>query len=621
MVDTNPRVMTIDTIERQRKYVDAQKEKGHGLGVVFADAFLRGMRDLGYKNPAWALAEEVDNSFQAGADTVAVRFGFEASNKTRVKPDLVAVCDNGNGMIPDMISYAVRWGGTDREGDRNGFGRYGYGLPSSAVSLAKRYTVYSKANGGEWHAVTVDIDELAAAAGDIEKTEGLLTARPAKLPAWAIKAVKDDDTLDLATLKAGTVIVFEDLDRLKRLSGWIKAETMRTKLLQHFGVIYRHWIPERQIVVDGVAAQAVDPLFLMEHARFFDETSIRAQRVETRTFEVETPRGTSGTVTIRASVLPPNFQLVDPSPMLTKLRSGGYAIKGKNNRRWEIMKDYNGLLICRERRQIDCIAPRWTKFQTYDANVKVEIDFDPELDEYFGMTTAKQQVTLDDEMWEKLQQSGRNGGALVDLVEDLRRRRDEMEKDLKAKAENRAGKDSPRPSALAMEQSEKFKGTVPESTPAQQEEAKKNIEDLAAERAEATGQPKEKVIEDLVKETLKRRWEVEFTAIPEGPFYRPVRLGEQKRLVINTDHPFYTKIYDAAPEVRAALEVVLFVLAERELEVKKDAEIFYRAERQRWSERLRHALDTLVPEETMVNKAAAVAERMHMADEAEPAAE
>lgn len=180
MDEKKTKVMTIDTIGRQQKYVDAQKEKGHGLGVVFADAFLRGMRDLGYKNPAWALAEELDNSFQAGADTVAIRFGFESSNKTRVKPDLVAVCDNGNGMIPDMISYAVRWGGTDREGDRNGFGRYGYGLPSSAVSLAKRYTVYSKANGSEWHAVTVDIDELAAAAGDIEKTEALLTAQDRK---------------------------------------------------------------------------------------------------------------------------------------------------------------------------------------------------------------------------------------------------------------------------------------------------------------------------------------------------------------------------------------------------------------------------------------------------------
>ena len=45
--------------------------------------------------------------------------------------------------------------------------------------------------------------------------------------------------------------------------------------------------------------------------------------------------------------------------------------------------------ISREQRQIDCIQPHWTKFQTYDANIKIEIDFDPELDEYFGITTAR----------------------------------------------------------------------------------------------------------------------------------------------------------------------------------------------------------------------------------------
>lgn len=602
--EANSSTMTIETIDRQQRYVKSQKERGHGLGVVFADAFLRGMRDLGYKNPAWALAEMIDNAVQAAADTIALRFGFAPDNTGRVKPDLVAVCDNGNGMIPEMISYAVRWGGTDREGDRKGFGRYGYGLPSSAVSIAKRYTVYSKPDGGNWHAVTVDIDELAEAAGDLKKTEQLLTPRSAEPPTWVDAAASGEDALKVSSLKAGTVIVLEDLDRLRTLGGWIKAETLRTKLLQHFGVIYRHWVPERRITVGGVLVAPVDPLFLMEHARFYDETSIRAERVEARTLEIETSRGTKGTLSIRASILPPSFQLTDPSK---------YGQKGaKNNKRWEIMREYNGLLICREHRQIDCILPRWTKFQTYDANVKVEINFDPELDEYFGITTAKQQIVIDDEMWERLQHSGRNGGGLIDLIQDLRARRDKLEDELKAAAQNRATRDEPRPSAIAMEESAKFKGVVAEPTAAQQAEAQQNFEYEVAARAEATGLPKEQVRDAVTLETSKRRWEVEFAAIAEGPFFRPVRLGLQKRLVINTDHPFYAKVYDAAPEIRAALEVLLFVLAERELEVKGDAETFYRAERQRWSERLRHALDTLVPDDTMVNKASAVAEQMHM---------
>ncbi|MBM4192959.1 MAG: hypothetical protein FJ202_01080 [Gemmatimonadetes bacterium] len=127
-------------------------------------------------------------------------------------------------------------------------------------------------------------------------------------------------------------------------------------------------------------------------------------------------------------------------------------------------------------------------------------------------------------------------------------------------------------------------------------------------RAEATGKPKEEVLPQVVEEVSESRWKVTFSAIPEGPFYRPVRLGEQKRLTINIEHPFYEKVYDPATEpVRAALEVLLFVLAERELEVKNDAETFYRAERQRWSERLRHALDTLVPGEALEDVRDAVA--------------
>lgn len=612
----NAKVMTIDNIERQKKYVAQQKKKGAGLGIVFADAFLRGMRDIGYKNPAWALAEECDNSFQAGASMVSIRFGFGDDNTTRVKPDQLAIIDNGNGMIPEMIGYAVRWGGTDREGDRTGFGRYGYGMPSSLVSVGKRYTVYSKVNGGEWHAVTVDIEELADAANDMEKTQELLTAEPTDLPDWVVAS---ETVVPLRKLKSGTVIVIEDLDRLLQLSGWIKVETLRAKLLRSFGVIYRSWIPERRIFVDGDEAQAIDPLFLMEHGRFFNETLVHAQSWETRgVIEVETGRGTRGEVRIRAALLPPHFQLADPAEY-GKHGKGG--IRLKLNKRFEIMKEFNGLLICRAGRQIDCIQPRWTKFQNYDMNVKVEIDFDADLDEYFGITTAKQQIVIADDMWEKLQHAGKGGGDLINLVADLRTHREEIEDELKAKAQNVAT-GTVRPSEAAMELSAKFKGAVPEPTPAQQEEAAHNLEQEVKALAAATGKTEAQAREELGAKAAQRKWAVTFAAIPEGPFYRPKRFGLQKQLIINTDHPFHSKVYEVAnDDGRGALEVVLLVLAERELESRDDAETFYKAERNRWSERLRHALEELRPSDTFRDKAAAVAERMYEEVEPGPSAE
>jgi len=52
----------------------------------------------------------------------------------------------------------------------------------------------------------------------------------------------------------------------------------------------------------------------------------------------------------------------------------------KMNKRHEIMRECNGILGCRAGRLIDCIQPGWTKFQNYDLNIKVEIDFDAELE-------------------------------------------------------------------------------------------------------------------------------------------------------------------------------------------------------------------------------------------------
>lgn len=585
------RSMQMDTLARQRAYVAQKKAEGNGIGLVFADAFIRGMRDIGYKSNGWALAEMIDNSVQAGATTIGVQFGYAKGNKSKVKPDMMAIVDDGVGIDKDMISYAVRWGGTDRENSRDGFGRYGYGLPSSAVSICQRYTVYSKTADDAWHAVTVDIQELAKVASDIETTERMLQPKEVSPPSWVSRELSG---IDPSAVESGTIVVLEDLDRLQ----YKKTATLQAKLLQLFGVIYRHWIPTPKLIVHSTPAEPVDPLFLMEGARFFDETEVRAERVETRSFEVETSRGTKGQVRIRASVLPPDFQ----NQTVGKVGRG----QPKNNR-FPIMREYNGLQICRDGRQIDCIPPRHTKFQNEDVNTKIEIDFDPELDEYFGITTSKQQIVIDEVMWDKIEQ----GGRLRDLVKDIRDRVKQRYDQLKAVMDSGEDPETPRSSEIAMMETEKFKARPETVSDRQKQAANKNLENAATRVAEQTGKPKEDVVKEFERRATHRRFEVEYQAIPEGPFYRPYRLGEQKRVIINTQHPFYTKVFSVAPDIASALEVLLMVIAEAELEAEGDAETFYQSSRNRWSERLRHALDRLSPDDEMRDKASAVAEEMH----------
>ena len=68
MTPRNEVPMQMESHENQQQYVDDQKKIGAGFSLIAIEAFLRGMRDIGYKSHGWALAEMIDNSIQAGAE-------------------------------------------------------------------------------------------------------------------------------------------------------------------------------------------------------------------------------------------------------------------------------------------------------------------------------------------------------------------------------------------------------------------------------------------------------------------------------------------------------------------------------------------------------------------------
>ena len=105
----------------QRAYVAQKKAEGFKFGLTVADAFVRGIRDIGYRSTATALDELIDNAMQAEAKSVHLVFDFP--DDAAAKPNAIAVLDDGHGMDPDMIRLALIWGGTHREDDRSGFGR------------------------------------------------------------------------------------------------------------------------------------------------------------------------------------------------------------------------------------------------------------------------------------------------------------------------------------------------------------------------------------------------------------------------------------------------------------------------------------------------------------------
>ena len=103
---------------------------------------VKALRDIGYKDTTYAVAELIDNAIQAGAKQVELLCAdkSELRNQRRTtRINQIAVLDNGCGMSPDDLWIALQLGnGTRLEKEKHtGIGRFGIGLPNSSISQCK----------------------------------------------------------------------------------------------------------------------------------------------------------------------------------------------------------------------------------------------------------------------------------------------------------------------------------------------------------------------------------------------------------------------------------------------------------------------------------------------------
>src|SRR5262245_17756712 len=102
-------------------------------------ALLESLRSIGYTLDS-ALADLVDNSITAKADSISVRFLWNNG-----KP-WVAMLDDGRGMTADELTQAMVFGSRNpsEQRDANDLGRFGLGLKTASISQCRRLTVASK---------------------------------------------------------------------------------------------------------------------------------------------------------------------------------------------------------------------------------------------------------------------------------------------------------------------------------------------------------------------------------------------------------------------------------------------------------------------------------------------
>jgi hypothetical protein len=571
-----------DGLQEQRELV-AKLEAEGGWDIIVGDAFVRGMRDIGYKSTSYALAELIDNAIQASASHVDVVFGYEDGQK----PSRLAVIDDGYGMEQKMVRACLIWGAGTRAENRTGYGKYGYGLPSASVSQCQRVTVFSKTSGGTWYSCYLDIEEISSG----KWTQGARLEMPREQaevpPAFVIDFLKQSKRWD--SFDHGTVVVWDKLDRVD----FKQRERLRARLITDMGVIYRNVIVTTPMTVDGVNVQPCDPLFLTEGFRGYDIDEDRAIGLEPAVvgFKDKNTGQELGKLRVRFARMPATFFRVPAAKHTNK------PGRGQTNERLEIADANNGIIFTRSGRQIDVIRPPRTLGNinaTTDRFWGVEVDFDATLDDWFAITTSKQQVRPHDSIWDVLKDQAN----LFTNIGAMRGAYDKQAKPIAVKAEqDRAEK---RASIVAVEEAAKFRtNKPPQQTQERLDEAAANLEQEARRRAQKAGVKPEVVAREIVAEQEGKSRAVETEDRPGAPFYRCAQLGGQRVLYLNVAHPFYTDLYTgpgSSPRLRAGLEIMLWAFGEAEVDAEPGSEkrTFYELERSFvWSPSLAAALPQL----------------------------
>ena len=535
-------------LQEQLEYLKSNPMQGM-QGIVMVEAFLKGIRDLGYKDTSFAFNELNDNSIQAGARNI--HYDLIGSNN---KIQEIVVYDDGHGMVPDMLRIAVAWGGGHRQGSRKGFGKYGYGLPSACLGMAKKYTVYSKTSGAEWHNITFDITSLDKEdKPDLSKI--VSEPAPCKLPDHI--AEFEGHNFKVSELDHGTIIQIEEIDKVKP----VQVNNLKNNFLNDFGQTYFKLLDNTNMYVDNQKVDQVDVLFATPKARGFKD-SINELSVDVDNpdcygeinipIELKDEKNTKSEIVVRWSKLPGLFAIRNPEDSgFEKVEDAFIAGKTSTNAdtksyRWKVMRQNFGIVFRRFGRKME-VVDKSSKmggfnFQNYSNYWKCEVNFPAELDEQFEVTTSKQQITPSENIVKTLEDAG-----IFRILKKIEKEYSDENNVRKSKRKNpESNSQQSRESEILAEVTALTQGAEIATSSHQErldkakERKQKRIEQIAAEK-NITIEQAATDYEVLYKE--RPRVCREASLGKSHPFLALDEHGETIEVVLNTDHQFFKNFY------------------------------------------------------------------------------
>lgn len=380
------------------KKISNQAELDQRL-FISPSTVIESMRDNGYKNTAYAIAELIDNSIQAQAKQVYfVVYEKPNPNGRGTSIHEIAIIDNGIGMSPQVLNSALEFGASYNKLDPRGLGKFGMGLPNSSISQCKRTDVYSWQNGELPYTTYLDIDQIT-----LNKQEFIAKPVQQALPHHIALVFEGTPPA------SGTAVIWQNLDRLH----WKTANSLLRNTQDLIGRMYRRMIDQDDVkvtfknyqhaeaslfsssyeLIETTDFKANDPMYLINETTLksvnqyptdlLDKPAFTKQ--EERKITIKLNNGKEGDVVIRSSVISDELREKLRKQTTGFIGSTGVGVALKNN---------IGLSIMRANRELELIE----NFKLFDDKRKdrwmgVEIEFSPVLDEFFGVTNNKQAAT------------------------------------------------------------------------------------------------------------------------------------------------------------------------------------------------------------------------------------
>ncbi len=361
---------------------------------LFPGSFtIRAIRDSRYHNTAYAIAELIDNSIQAGAERVELLCIEQAElvqPRTRRRVSEIAVLDNGAGMDARTLLDALKFGGGTKHDSTRGIGKYGMGLPTSSMSQCKKVDVWTWQDGLDsvWHS-SLDAEAIESGHHNVP-----IPDRGTPIPdRW-----KAAGCGTIYQHCSGTLVVWSDLDKVQ----WKTGRAIIDNTSREVGRIHRHFIAAGITRIRtasflanrpsepeyDAAVVANDPLYLMSPTSVpeepWNDTPMFEQWGDIKYYQ--------GIVSGREETIGVKYSIVKPDALRTDLvtQNPGGTPRGRHAR-------HNiGVSVVREGREI-VLEDAFLREGGSAENPQnrwwgCEVSFGRSCDELFGVDHNKQMV-------------------------------------------------------------------------------------------------------------------------------------------------------------------------------------------------------------------------------------